>query len=70
MFMVPCIADLYLQLSNEMQHKAVYYSASSLSVNHTHHQYTKLELQSLVLVIFFVQLPPSNVAKLGHVRGR
>ena len=53
-----------------MQHKAVYYSASSLSVNHTHHQYTKLELQSLVLVIFFVQLPPSNVAKLGHVRGR
>ena len=41
-----------------MQHKAVYYSASSLyvsGVNHTHHQeYTKLQTQPLVLVIFFV----------------
>jgi len=40
-------------------------------VNHTHHQeYTKLELQPPVLVIFFVHLPPSNVVTLGHVGGR
>jgi len=33
-------------------------------VKHTHHQeYTKLQLQPPVLVIFFVQLPPSNMAK-------
>ena len=24
----------------------------------------------IILVIFFVQLPPSNVAKLGHFGGR
>ena len=33
-------------------------------VSHTHHQeYTKLLLQLPVLVIIFVQLPPSSVAK-------
>ena len=48
MFMVPCIADLYKQLSNEMQNKAVYllfckFTLHVSGVNHTHHQeYIKL----------------------------
>jgi len=48
-----------------MQHKAVYLIASRVTlhvsgVNHTHHQeYTKLYIQPPVLVIFFVQLPPT-----------
>jgi len=51
-----------------MQHKAVYLLFSKFTlhvsgVNHTHHQeYTKLELQPPVLVIFFVQLPPAKLA--------
>jgi len=58
-----------------MQHKAVYYSLKFTlhvsGVNHTHHQgYTKFQLQPPVLVIFFVQLPPSNVAKLAWPRWR
>ena len=55
-----------------MQHKAVYllfckFTLHVSGVNHTHHhqEYTKLQLQFPVLVIRFVQLPPSNVAKLG-----
>ena len=31
---------------------------------------SKLQLQSPILVILFVELLPSNVAKLGHVGGR
>ena len=48
MFMVPCIVDLYQQLSNEMQHKAVYllfceFTLHVSDVKNTHHQeYTKL----------------------------
>ena len=59
-----------------MQHKAVYllfckFTLRVPGVNNTHHQeYTKLKLQPPVLVIIFVQLPPSNLAKLGHVEGR
>jgi len=55
-----------------MQQQAVYllfckFTLHVSGVNHTPHQkYTKLELQSPVLVIFFVQLPPSNMAKLTH----
>jgi len=47
-----------------MQHKAVYllfckFTLHVSGVKHTQHQeYTKLELQPPVLVIFFVQLPP------------
>jgi len=54
-----------------MQHKAVYllfckFTLHVSGVNHTHHQeYTNLLLQPPVLVIFFVQLPLSNVAKLA-----
>jgi len=54
-----------------MQHKTVYllfckFTLRVSGVNHTHHkEYTKLELQPPVLVIFFVQLHPSNVAKLA-----
>jgi len=56
-----------------MQHKAVYllfckFTLHVSVVNHTHHEYTKPQLQPPVLVIFFVQLPPSNVAKLGLTR--
>jgi len=53
-----------------MQHKAVYllfckFTLRASGVNRTHQQeYTKPQLQPPVLVIFFVQLPPSNVAKL------
>jgi len=39
-------------------------------VNHTHHQeYIKLYLQPPVLVIFFVQLPPSKMATLATLEG-
>jgi len=54
-----------------MQNKAVYllfckFTLHVSGVNHTHHQvYTKLKLQLPVVVIFFVQLPPFNVAKLA-----
>jgi len=52
-----------------MQYKAIYLLFCNFilhvsGVNHTHHQYTKLQLQPPVLFIIFVQLPPSNVAKL------
>jgi len=53
-----------------MQHKAVYvlfckFILHVSGVNNTHHQeYTKLLLQSPVLVIYFVQLPSSSVGKL------
>ena len=59
-----------------MQHKAVYllfckFTLLVSGVNHTHHQvYTKVQLQPPVLVIFFVQLPPSNVVKLAWPRWR
>ena len=59
-----------------MQHKAVYllfckFTPHVSGVNHTHHQeYTKLLLQPPGLVIYFVQQPPSDVAKLGHVGER
>jgi len=55
-----------------MQHKAVYllfckFTLHVSDVNHTHHQeYTKL----LTTASGTVQLPPSNVAKLGYVGGR
>jgi len=55
-----------------MQQKAVYllfckFTLHVLGLNHIHHQeYTKLYLQPPVLVIFFVQLPPSNEANLGR----
>jgi len=58
-----------------MKHKAVYllfckFTLHVSGVNHTHHQeYTKLQLQPPVLVIFFVQLPPPNVAKLATLEG-
>ena len=58
-----------------MQHKAVYllfckFILHVSGVNHTHHQeYTKLKLQPPGLVIFFVQLPPSNVANLATFEG-
>jgi len=48
MFMVPCIADLYEYLSNEMQHKAVYllfckFTLHVSGVNYNHRQeYSKL----------------------------
>jgi len=54
-----------------MQNKAVYllfckFILHVSGVNHTQHQDdTKLYLQPPVLVIFFVQLPLSNVAKLS-----
>ena len=57
-----------------MQHKAVYllfckFDLHVSGVNHTHHQEcTKLQLQPPVLVMFFVQLPPSDVAKLDQYR--
>ena len=59
-----------------MQHKAVYllfckFTLHVSGVNHTHHkEYTKLQLQPPVPVIFFVQLPPPNVAKLAWPRLR
>jgi len=59
-----------------MQHKAVYllfckFILHVSGVKHTHHQeLKKLQLQPPVQVIFFVQLPPVNVAKLGHVDTR
>jgi len=58
-----------------MQHKAVYlvfckFTLHVSGVNHIRHQYTKLLLQLPVLVIFFVPLPPSNVAKLAWPRWR
>ena len=49
-----------------MQYKAVYllfckFTLHASGVNHIHHQeYTKLQLQPSVLVIFFVQLRPSG----------
>jgi len=58
-----------------MQHKAVYilfckFTLHVSGVNHTHHQeYIKPQLQSPVLVIFFVQLPPSNMANLATLEG-
>jgi len=54
-----------------MQHKAVNllfckFTVHASGFNHTHHQeYTKLSLQPPILVIFFVQLSPSNVATLA-----
>jgi len=57
-----------------MQHKAIYllfckFTVHVSGVNHTHHQeYTNLWLQPPVLGIFFVQLPPSNVAKWVNVQ--
>jgi len=59
-----------------MQHKAVYllfckFTLHVSGVKHTHYQEnTKLQLQPPVLVIFFVQLPPSKVAKLAWTRWR
>ena len=58
-----------------MQHKAVYllfckFTLHVSGVNRTHYQEcTKLQLQLPVLVIFFVQLPPCNVAKLATLEG-
>ena len=55
-----------------MQHKAVHllfckFTQHVSGVNHTHHQeYTKLQLQPPLLVIFFVQLRPSNLTKLSQ----
>ena len=58
-----------------MKHKAVYllfckFTLHVSGVNHTHHQeYTKLYLQPPVLVIYFLQLPPSTVAIMATVEG-
>ena len=67
---------IYQQLPNEMQNRAVYllfrrFTLHVSGVNYTHYQeYTKLWLQPPVLVIFCVQLPPSNMAKLAWPRWR
>jgi len=59
-----------------MEHKTVSllfckFTLHVSGVNHTHYkEYTKLQLQPPVLVIFSVQLPPSNVAKLAWPRWR
>jgi len=55
--------------------QSIYYSATSLYMfrvptTHTLLRVHKTVTTASVLVIIFVQLPPSNVAKLGHVGRR
>ena len=58
-----------------MQHKAVYYPASSLYMFRVSTTPIIRSTQNCNYSLrywshFFVQLPPSNVAKPGHVGGR